>query len=105
MAWLGTIVQQPVRTEVVPEVDFWKQVTVQIRDANRQSPTAGDFLAKDIFLFDELHGGRFAAFAALPEENMFIAAIEGFGFAFVHDFDASRFRIEDMAAILEVVSD
>src|SRR5207249_2181623 len=42
---------------------------------------------------------------ALPSEDVFIAAIEGFGFAFVHDFDPAGFGIENMGAILKIVSD
>src|SRR2546423_12732465 len=105
MAGGGAVVQEAIGTKVVREIYFRKHIAIEIGDADGEGPAAGDFFAKNIFDLGIIRRRLFAAATTLPEEEMFIATVEGLGFAFVHDFGAAGFSVEDMAAVLEIISD
>src|ERR1043166_3804770 len=80
----GSVVQQAVGTEVVGDVDFREKVPIEVRRANSQGPTTGHVLPEKLFDFAEGCCAKYAIRRWLPEEHVFISAIECLGLALMH---------------------
>ena len=105
MAGRGFVVQQSVRAEIVREINFRQLVAVQVRHADGQRPAVIDFRADDVGHLDEMHRRMFARRRAGPEKEMFSPAGKRLGKALVHGFHPAGVRVENVRAVLKIISD
>ena len=99
------VVQQPVRAEVMAEINFRQQIAIQVRGADGQGPTVFDRLVKNAGDLAELGFRLLACHRGRPKKDVFPAPIQRLGLAFVHHFNATGVRIQDMAAVLKIIAD
>src|SRR5215472_4011649 len=96
--------QQHVRAKVISNVDFRKQIAIEITCSHRQSPARAIVALKYVLLFAELYLWRVTAAGAFPQEKMFAAAVVSARHRILHLCREGGVGVENVRAVGEKVA-
>ena len=100
-----TIVEQAVASEIVREIDFGKQVAVEVRGRRGERPAAIHLLRQHAFRMLVADRRRIALRRAFPKKEMFAPAVCRLCLSLVHRHRVLPVFVEIPRAVREVIRD